>query len=165
MKKTLKLFAGLLCALMLGLALAGCGGMPTLAVDRTNLTNVLPTAKAQENDIGQITEPGFSGANLPSFTLTITKTTKSYEHLRILLEADASLQIITKDANDIFDNAAITGWGQAEGFALTEPVIVTFYVIATQVGEYPVTIKLVDVANSNLLVTQKIEMIHVTAAA
>ena len=152
------------CAMMITLVLTGCGGMPVLTIDRSEISAVVVTANAEQNEIGQITEPGFSGASLPSFTATLAKGNNNYAHIRILVETNESIQIIGKDTNNIYYNIAVSGWGPAEGFELTETQTTTFYVVASEVGNYSVVTKVVDVANNNAVLTQKTELINVIAA-
>ena len=164
MKKSIKLLAGLVCALLLGVFLTACGGAPNLTIDRAGITNVVATANVQENEIGQITEPGFSGQNLPSFTATLTKGTIDYSHVRILVDTDESIQIIAKDTNNNYYNVVKSGWGPAEGFELADTATTTFYVVASTPGNYAVTSKVIDVSNNDAVLVFRTEMINVVEA-
>lgn len=153
------------------------GAADTAAVDQAVTTaktaiDTVSTKVAASIDIGDIsgiiaeTQPvvtnvygqaaTFDESGYQHVDITLNKGDAEYSNVRfeVSIDTSASLQLFARDTSGNWYNVIETGWGPPQGFAVATATT-RFYAVGLKSGTHTVTVKLVDVTNSNSTVLTK----------
>ena len=173
MKKNLILSVLVMISLML-MVVGSVGGaddtISTYKITQTGLANnyeveTLVEISGTQSDINSRVESAIDGKTPIEVTLsTLVEGDSGYAHVRINpINAGEHIQLWAKDTENNWYDINAVGWGPLEGFPLaidyhkTTPV----YLISDQVGWYTLNVELVDVDDSNEVITSNSEEVHV----